>query len=62
MLKFQNKVACSGNQESKDKHPKVFLKIELQKAVSCPYCSKTFMLIMKNNRAFLEIYSRPLGG
>lgn len=39
------KVACKGSSKNiSEGHPKVWLKISLEKGtVSCPYCEKTFL-------------------
>ena len=47
---------CSGDLESSSKHPTIYLKLDNKNKATCPYCSKHFILTVKNNKAFIAAY------
>ena len=56
MLKNNQNIHCSGDLESDSKHPTVYLKLGKDNKVTCPYCSKAFVLTTKNKKSFIAAY------
>jgi uncharacterized Zn-finger protein len=48
------KVSCQGDRDGSKTlgHPLVYLNMGKSSAVTCPYCSRSFVLKQKSNRAF----------
>ena len=56
-MENQHKVSCSGGNDSQSKHPLVYLTIEKDKAIKCPYCSKKFSVSKnKDNKLYIEAH------
>lgn len=52
---------CSGSLDSQSKHPLVYLHVNDSTATICPYCSKSFIINTRNDKAYLEASEHSTG-